>query len=519
MTLTMFCFAVLMVLFGALLAYGADWLGRRLGKQRLSLFGIRPRHTATLLTTLTGGITVAFTIGALTVVNESFRVWITRGDRILQELHQNEARLKDLQALNQQLAQERQQLESERTQTMQQLYQLRKDYTARLQQVQELEERLISAQTQLVRTRNLLQQEQHRVALLQSRRTQLENIRKQLQENLHTLNQDIAQLQKEQAQLRAQNDRLAQESILFARENTELEKRNQALQNQNAQLQAQNKQLKKENQDLDQQNAILLQRNTQYRLQLEQLSSSFEELLQLANLRLKPVAFQIGEELARVSFRARLSEVRVRQALQDLLNQADRYARERGANAKASQRAVFIPEKRVRLASGQEIAVDETESLETIVEKIRSAGDSVVAIATVLMNTAEGEPVPIEIQLYRNAKIFNEGDLVAETVLNCGAGQDVLAQVLQFLRTEVRAHAIQAGLIPIQEQSDMPATVGETEPKMLAQILQQVRDCKSERVRLRAYALQDTYAGDRLHLRFEVTPEPKAGRTAIAPNP
>lgn len=105
MTLTMFGFAVLMVLFGALLAYGADWLGRRLGKQRLSLFGIRPRHTATLLTTLTGGITVALTIGVLTVVNESFRVWITRGDRILQELHQNEARLKDLQVRNQQLAQ------------------------------------------------------------------------------------------------------------------------------------------------------------------------------------------------------------------------------------------------------------------------------------------------------------------------------------------------------------------------------------------------------------------------------
>lgn len=518
MTLTMFGFAVLMVLFGALLAYGADWLGRRLGKQRLSLFGIRPRHTATLLTTLTGGITVALTIGVLTVVNESFRVWITRGDRILQELHQNEARLKDLQVRNQQLAQERQRLEAERTQTLQQLDQLRKDYSARLQQVQELEAHLTNTQTQLARTQSLLQQEQQQVAILQSRRLQLEKIRKQLQENLNALRQDIAKLQAEQAQLRAQNDRLAQESILFARENTELEKRNQVLQKQNAQLQAQNEQMQKENQDLDQQNAILLQRNTQYRLQLEQLGSSFAELLQMANLRLKPVAFHIGEELARTSLRAGLSEVRLRQALQDLLHQADRFARERGAAAGANKRAVFIPEKRIRLVSGQEIAVDEAESLQTIVEKIRDRNESIVAIVTVLMNTAEGEPVPIEIQLYRNAKVFNAGEMVAETVLHCGSGQDVLAQVLQFLRTEVRTQAIQAGLIPIQEQSDMPATVGETEPKMLTQILQQVRECKSERVRLRAYAIQDTYAGDRLHLRFEVTPEPKAGHTAIAPN-
>ncbi|MER3402009.1 MAG: hypothetical protein C4337_01570 [Armatimonadota bacterium] len=518
MTLTMFGFAVLMVVFGALLAYSADWLGRRLGKQRLSLFGIRPRYTATLLTTLTGGLTVVLTISLLTAVNQSFRVWITRGDRILQELHQNEERLKALQSVNQQLTQERKRLEAERDQITQQRERLRADYAIRLQQVQALSEQLATTQNQLNRTQSQLRQEQRRIASLRNRRAALEAIRLQMERMLQSLKQDIARLQTEQEQLRTQNDRLAQESILFARENTELEKRNQALQTQNNELQTKNQQLVQENRDLEQQNEILLRRNTQYREQLEQLQSSVQELLELANLRLKPVAFLIGEELARRSLRAGLSEVRLRQALQDLLDQADRNVRARGAKAPASRRAVFIPEKRIRFVSGEEVSVGEVQSLETIVSKIRAANEPVVVIAVVLMNTAEGEPVPIEIRIFQNPRIFRAGELVAETTLDCKPDTDVLAQILQFLRTDVRTRAIQAGLIPVQERASEPTTVGETEPKTLTQILQQIRDRKSTRVRLRAYAAQDTYAGDRLQLRFEALPGSKAGHTATLPN-
>ncbi|MCS7191058.1 MAG: DUF3084 domain-containing protein, partial [Fimbriimonadales bacterium] len=78
MTLTMLIILALLTLFGGALAYAGDWLGRKLGKQRLSLFGIRPRHTATLITTVTGCITVALTVIGMTLVNESFRAWITR---------------------------------------------------------------------------------------------------------------------------------------------------------------------------------------------------------------------------------------------------------------------------------------------------------------------------------------------------------------------------------------------------------------------------------------------------------
>lgn len=148
--------------------------------------------------------------------------------------------------------------------------------------------------------------------------------------------------------------------------------------------------------------------------------------------------------------------------------------------------------------------------------RLREANEPVVAIARVLMNTAEGEPVPIEIQLYRNTLVFRAGTLIAETTLDCRPDQDVLAQILRFLRTEVRERAIQEGLIPVQERAHEPATVGETEPRLLTQILQQVRECRASRVQLRAYALKDTYAGDRLQLRFEAVAESRAGH---APSP
>ncbi|MER3558611.1 MAG: hypothetical protein C4336_03465, partial [Armatimonadota bacterium] len=137
--------------------------------------------------------------------------------------------------------------------------------------------------------------------------------------------------------------------------------------------------------------------------------------------------------------------------------------------APASRRAVFIPEKRIRFVSGEEVSVGEVQSLETIVSKIRAANEPVVVIAVVLMNTAEGEPVPIEIRIFQNPRIFRAGELVAETTLDCKPDTDVLAQILQFLRTDVRTRAIQAGLIPVQERASEPTTVGETEPKTLTQ--------------------------------------------------
>lgn len=506
MTATMLLILLLLTLFGGTLAYVGDLLGRRLGKQRLSLFGIRPRHTATIITTLMGCLIVALTALSLTLVNESFRAWITRGDRILAELRTNETRLKELQTRNTALQAENQQLATEQRRMSRDLNKLQAEYQAQLRQMQQLEARLQTAERRLRESQAQLRQASEQL-------NQLRTVRANLQRQIAELRTVIEQLQAFQQKLREQNDLFAEQGAALASENARLDRENRQLREEGERLRAQNQQLAEQNRQLETQNDLLLSRATQLRLQLTDLERATRDLAQLADIRLKPIAVQLGEELARIAIPAGWSEVRVRQAVQNLLQAADRAARARGAAPAASQtRVVFIPEKQVRLATGEQATIDEQGSLEAVVQKVRASGEPVVILAVALTNTAEGEPVPIELRLYRNRKVYEAGEEIARTLLDCRADRNPIGQVLAFLQGEVRTRAIEAGILPRQERAGTPPTVGETSPETLLSLIEQARQCRTERVWLIVRAARTTYASDTLELKFETLPERPAGR-------
>ena len=80
----------LLVLGGVLSTLG-DRLGSRVGKARLSLFNLRPRDTAVVITALTGALISAVSLGLLLLVSERLRVGLF-------ELDQIQARLRDSRA-------------------------------------------------------------------------------------------------------------------------------------------------------------------------------------------------------------------------------------------------------------------------------------------------------------------------------------------------------------------------------------------------------------------------------------
>ena len=54
-----------LVLTGGAIAFIGDRLGTRIGKKRLSIFGLRPRHTSIIVTIITGILITAATFGIL----------------------------------------------------------------------------------------------------------------------------------------------------------------------------------------------------------------------------------------------------------------------------------------------------------------------------------------------------------------------------------------------------------------------------------------------------------------------
>ena len=63
----------LLAVMGGLIAYIADKLGSKIGKKKLSVFGLRPHDTSVLLTVLSGVLISLFSVGILAISSESAR--------------------------------------------------------------------------------------------------------------------------------------------------------------------------------------------------------------------------------------------------------------------------------------------------------------------------------------------------------------------------------------------------------------------------------------------------------------
>ena len=67
---------------GGVIAFIGDRLGTRIGKKKLSIFGLRPRHTAVVVTVFTGICITAVTFGIMAAVSENVRTALFGMERL-----------------------------------------------------------------------------------------------------------------------------------------------------------------------------------------------------------------------------------------------------------------------------------------------------------------------------------------------------------------------------------------------------------------------------------------------------
>ena len=68
--------AIVLVLIsmGGLIAFLGDRIGSKVGKKRMTLFGLRPKYTSIIVTIISGALISFSTIAVMAVVNENVRV-------------------------------------------------------------------------------------------------------------------------------------------------------------------------------------------------------------------------------------------------------------------------------------------------------------------------------------------------------------------------------------------------------------------------------------------------------------
>ena len=71
---------------GGAIAFGGVRLGSKIGKKRLSILGLRPKHTSIVVTVITGALTVALTMSILTFVSRDVRTALFGMEQLKSEL-------------------------------------------------------------------------------------------------------------------------------------------------------------------------------------------------------------------------------------------------------------------------------------------------------------------------------------------------------------------------------------------------------------------------------------------------
>ncbi len=225
------------------IAYWSDNLGKKLGKKRVTLFGLRPRQTATLMTMTSSVVIMLFTFGALLATNSGLRNALLRYDteradnlklresnkelRSEQKTLQDEVTTAQKQAINAknqassaktQAAEAKKQAAEAHTNYQAALGQL-KDKQAKLRSAQNAERAARSGETQARQGEKTARERARQANLdLQEKQAELGKVNQSLktaQTDLQTLQ---ARLKKAQEDVRVAQEKLAQEQNKVARE-------------------------------------------------------------------------------------------------------------------------------------------------------------------------------------------------------------------------------------------------------------------------------------------------------------
>jgi uncharacterized protein (DUF3084 family) len=171
--------AALIVTGGAIAVIG-DRVGSKVGKKKLSLFGLRPRHTSVIVTIVTGVLITTLTFAVLAAASENVRVALFGMEKLNEEMRDTQAKL------------------------------------------DEAGQKLAVADKKQQEAGAALKKSQGEIDALQKEQAELETRTKELAET-------SAQLEAAKQELTEQNSSLASQNGTLAEENKELEQRTEAL--------------------------------------------------------------------------------------------------------------------------------------------------------------------------------------------------------------------------------------------------------------------------------------------------
>lgn len=494
-------FLTAIIIAGGLIALLADWLGRTIGKKRLRLFHIRPRHTAAIFTLLAGMLIPFATILVIAAVSEDARQWILQGSAAIEDAKRLTKERNSLLEDVDRTRKEVRSLQVERQRARQQLNDFssrNKDLSKRADKLtKDVESARRGYQESLVSLKRTSSELRSNLRLLGSARLDV-NQKAKLVSSLDTkLKQASTQL----SDMNSRTEKLVREIDLLERDIKERESFITGLETSERNLRISVGNFEKENAAIQEQLSTarkdlaetrsLLQTGQE---ELKDLQGQIQILKAISdNSRTQPLVYMKGDEVARITVPANMATSAARNQVTRLLRVARIGAEQKGA--RGAPAAGFFTRD---MESGP-VSPDQQASL--LVAQIAGYPEERVLVAKSLINSFRGEPCALEVDLYPNKLVFAAREVIAETRIDSALPiAEVIRRVGNLMTGPVRERALSLGMVP---KAGRENTLGEVDPDEVYAIVQSIK-AEQRTARLQVLAAKEIKAGDPLEIEFRI---------------
>ncbi|MEG3860780.1 DUF3084 domain-containing protein [Microcoleus sp. herbarium12] len=478
-----------MLVLGGVIATVSDRLGTKVGKARLSLFKLRPRDTAVVVTVMAGSILSAITLGILFATSKPLRTGVFSIDEIQKRL--NNARREINQATQEkkrvetelaqalaaqaqakanleQINQSLQAANAEQARTQTKLNSLRAQLNSveaakskTQQQLSQVEAAKSQTAEQLATVEAAKSRTEEQLKLVETARSttraqldRTENQLKTVSGQKTTLSSEIAELQAERQQLIQQREevktQIAQRDKEIAQREAEITKRNAAIVDRNQLIAERDKEIAERAENLAQRDRTIVERDKviaerealletlgQQQAQLEQQQTLLQQQVQVLErdfqaIREGTVAIRRGQILAAGVVRIQEPGTESR-AIDRLLQEANK-----------TTVGLMQPENtKVR---EQVIQITKAE-IDQLISQIKDGQDYVVRIVAGANYLRQEKRIKVFAEAEINRVVFRAGDVIAGVAVDPVALTD--EQVRQQLQQLIEACQFRARLIGV----------------------------------------------------------------------
>ncbi|BAZ42100.1 hypothetical protein NIES4101_80680 [Calothrix sp. NIES-4101] len=474
------------LILGGFIATVGDRIGTRVGKKRLSLFNLRPKNTAVVITILTGIGISASTLGILFLADDGLRKGVFELENIQKDLRRKREQLKGAENQINLVTGELNEAKTQQAEAQKRLEDTNKN-------LQDANKKQKETQTALNRTIDLQAKTQNQLRGTQSRLAQVVVQYQQAISQLQSVYDERNKLQQEIAVQKAESRRLfnvAKATINEAKNaiqkrDRELQKRQDVIESRDRKITQLDELIKKRNVEITAREQIIAQRESRLKEletqqgYLEQEVTRLEKYYQsFRDLRLGKLALVRGQLIASAVVSVQKPEG-ARQAAVQLLKEANLNAvarlTEPGSNLPPNFQILQVSPERIlqlskQISDGRQYVV-----------RVFSAG-----------NYVRGEkPIEFFTDASVNQIVFKSGEILAAT--NADSKTMTVSQLRQRLDLLISASQFRARNAGILDDIQIDSTF----LRFLSQLQQY-----GQPVEIKAIAAEDTFTAGPLRLKF-----------------